>query len=81
MGKTPWRKTRHHSRALAWRIPGQKGLASCGPWGLKDADRLSDLAQEDMEMVSVTRSFKKLGGRAMGKRRRAGAETRLTPTG
>ena len=61
-GKTPWRRTRNHSRALAWRTPGQRGLAGCGPWGLKEADRRSGLAQEDMEMASVTRAFKKVGG-------------------
>ena len=27
-----------HSSVLAWRIPGQRSLAGCSPWGHKDLD-------------------------------------------
>ena len=27
-----------HSNILAWRIPGQRSLAGCSPWGSKKSD-------------------------------------------
>ena len=27
-----------HSSVLAWRVPGQRGLVGCSPWGHRESD-------------------------------------------
>ena len=32
-----------HSSILAWKIPGQRSLAGCSPWGGKESDMTEQL--------------------------------------
>ena len=52
-----------HSSILAWRIPGQRSLAGCNPWGRKESNTTERLTQ----VLRRKEALGKEGGKTEGR--------------